>query len=765
MKEETQKSIIEQYQSGKSFREIAKLVGVGHTSVRELIHEHGLYVARKPGQPNGLSVSEMDCLIKEYTDGKDLKDIAKKYDIDKSSVLRCLKKNGIAIRGIKIPEDKKQLVIDLYQQGRTSGQIEKDTGVGKSVVCKIIKAAGIKARGIKTSEEKQQLIIEYYRQGKSFAEIGKLVGVSDVGARNIVRRCGAYVEKQHGEFAGLSSDEIRNIAEDYSNGEEAKDLVGKYQTSMSTVYRCLRRAKVEIRGIKIPEDKRRLVVEYHQQGKSFMEISRLLGISGSAATDIVEDLGIYSRKSQKPPLSEEEQNTIRQLLDDNWTIRDIAIKLERNEEIIRKFTKENGLKIKWKQTIDESKIIESYHKLQDISSAARECGVCTATVYKYLSENKILYSAHLTDDECKRIIDLYNSGLNMLTISKMINHSDLTVRNILLKNNITLRPYVGSNTSNWKGGVTDVRSKIRGSEQYNNWRKHNFQRTNYRSEISGINNDCLEVHHIFPLRELLKNSWTKHHMLSEQDAKYCVVNDGRFYDLNNGLVFLEEEHKLIESAEYNAHPWWRVWSKYPEFALLKSGISEKSFQELNESGLCEHRNIELRPATTPDIRKTIRYEHYLGTISPSKLILVAYENDIIAGVATFGRGANRNLNKKYWELTRLCVPHYVVKPFACEFINMCCDFIKENYPDIKRLVSYADTAVGHNGGVYRMAGWDKAGKTPPSYMYYDPINFQLSHKSKCRRIKGIDKSEEELAKERGLVKIITPPKLRYIKEL
>jgi hypothetical protein len=60
-----------------------------------------------------------------------------------------------------------------------------------------------------------------------------------------------------------------------------------------------------------------------------------------------------------------------------------------------------------------------------------------------------------------------------------------------------------------------------------------------------------------------------------------------------------------------------------------------------------------------------------------------------------------------------------------------------------------------------MSGWKKEGKTKPSYAYFDPNINQLKHKSYCRRIKGIDKTEIELAKERGLIKINLLPKKKY----
>jgi len=37
--------------------------------------------------------------------------------------------------------------------------------------------------------------------------------------------------------------------------------------------------------------------------------------------------------------------------------------------------------------------------------------------------------------------------------------------------------------------------------------------------------------------------------------------------------------------------------------------------------------------------------------------------------------------------------------------------IRRLYPDVKRLIAYADPGVGHTGTVYRAAGWQYTGKT------------------------------------------------------
>jgi len=340
-----------------------------------------------------------------------------------------------------------------------------------------------------------------------------------------------------------------------------------------------------------------------------------------------------------------------------------------------------------------------------------------------------------------------------------------TIGNILKLNGIKPENY-GSRLKSYKGGITCIHDMIRCGSRYNNWRSDVFDRFSYRSCISNKGGN-LNCHHLTPFSILLQTIIKKHMILLDNDQlyKYSICQDERFYDLDNGLCILEDEHKQIEKTNLYGHPYWRIWKCFPEFVIKNQYLSEDSYYLFNKDGQINPESSIIYKDNFVNAKNLIRYEHYLGTIPTNSIILISRVQNIITGIACFGKGSNKNIKNNCLELTRLCIPYYVIRHFGSLFLRLCYKYIKENYPQIKTLISYVDPSVGHNGGIYRMAGWEKNGKTKSSYSYFNPFVFKLLHKSCCRRIKDVDKTEKQIVEEKGFIKIPLPPKYRYIYNL
>jgi len=572
--------------------------------------------------------------------------------------------------------------------------------------------------------------INFYNSGLSTHQIGEIFGVNTQTIINRFKEVNKCLRSRGRKPNNISKNLIKN---DYINNQlSVKQIAEKYSISTSTVYKKLnscniRCSKIGRKKFATYVDENKLRDLYLNQEKTIQQCAQYFNVGKSIIRRQLMEMGIKTRSGGYANL-----------------IRDVD-----NEEIADLYWNHNLSMNQISNRIGRSRgLVKSrlMNANQDIRSRAEGTKLWNET--NGISNQDIIYFHDILKWSCAKISEYFNKSRSF--VSKRFESLGKEAR----------KP-IGQYNSSWKGGVTAVCDSVRRCNKYLQWRESCFTKNNYFSQISNLRG-TLNCHHVYPLHIILQSSITQHKPLPDEYRDLAIVHDQRFYDDDNGLVISKEEHDKIELGRLNqAHPWWKIWRAYPDFAINSTNLTTEDFQLCNDRGQIQPVGYTLQVSTAKEIRQIIRYEHYLGTLPGSKLILVAKMGNIIIGIATFGTGTNKHIAQNTWELTRLCIPFYVVRPFACEFLDQCCTCIKNYHPQIKKLIAFADSSVGHNGGVYRMAGWQKAGKTQPSYAYFDPTIFKLRHKAACRRIKGIDKAERELAQERGWIRIPLGHKYRY----
>lgn len=116
----------------------------------------------------------------------------------------------------------------------------------------------------------------------------------------------------------------------------------------------------------------------------------------------------------------------------------------------------------------------------------------------------------------------------------------------------------------------------------------------------------------------------------------------------------------------------------------------------------------------------VEHWHYSEVMPVGKTVKVGvWEDDVFIGCVIFSRGANNNLGKMFnlkqtqvCELTRVALNQH--KTFVSEILAKAIKFLKENSPEMKAIVSYADTEQGHKGAIYQATNWIYLGKTKGS---------------------------------------------------
>lgn len=116
------------------------------------------------------------------------------------------------------------------------------------------------------------------------------------------------------------------------------------------------------------------------------------------------------------------------------------------------------------------------------------------------------------------------------------------------------------------------------------------------------------------------------------------------------------------------------------------------------------------------IKEWLLKKHYAKRMCSISYCFGLFENNILVGVCTFGSPASRPLcigvcgidsAHKVYELNRLCVNDGFEKNVLSYFVSNCLKML----PDDLILVSYADTAQGHNGYIYQATNWYYTGAT------------------------------------------------------
>ena len=103
--------------------------------------------------------------------------------------------------------------------------------------------------------------------------------------------------------------------------------------------------------------------------------------------------------------------------------------------------------------------------------------------------------------------------------------------------------------------------------------------------------------------------------------------------------------------------------------------------------------------------------HYSKSIPVGPMVKVgAWENGSFIGVILFSHGANNNIGGPYSlgqdecvELTRVAMRKHITP--VSQVMMAAIKMLKKENAKLRMIVSYADTAEGHHGGIYQATNW------------------------------------------------------------
>lgn len=100
----------------------------------------------------------------------------------------------------------------------------------------------------------------------------------------------------------------------------------------------------------------------------------------------------------------------------------------------------------------------------------------------------------------------------------------------------------------------------------------------------------------------------------------------------------------------------------------------------------------------------------------------AWEDGVYIGCVLFSRGANMNIGAPYRllatevaELVRVALTSHATP--VSRILSIAVRFLAARSPGLRLLVSYADPAEGHHGGIYQACGWTYEGPCGESTLF------------------------------------------------
>ena len=161
--------------------------------------------------------------------------------------------------------------------------------------------------------------------------------------------------------------------------------------------------------------------------------------------------------------------------------------------------------------------------------------------------------------------------------------------------------------------------------------------------------------------------------------------------------------------------------------------------------------------------------HYTKAFGKATLILGLWDNRTLCGVITFGQPSGRLVasslgytEKTCWEFLRMVVLDDCDCP-RTYFMGRSIKILRQKFPQVQCLVTYADQTEGHDGTVYLAGSWDSVGLTAKKYHYIDSFKRRFNKRIPWDAAKREGITEKEWADTHGYIKVMEEPKVKFIK--
>lgn len=94
---------------------------------------------------------------------------------------------------------------------------------------------------------------------------------------------------------------------------------------------------------------------------------------------------------------------------------------------------------------------------------------------------------------------------------------------------------------NWKGGVTELSTRIRNSSNYKQWRQSIFIRDNFTCQRCSERGNIIHAHHLYRFSKIIND----YNIESFNEAENCDM----LWNIDNGITLCKKCHKEVHRIE------------------------------------------------------------------------------------------------------------------------------------------------------------------------------------------------------------------------
>ena len=158
--------------------------------------------------------------------------------------------------------------------------------------------------------------------------------------------------------------------------------------------------------------------------------------------------------------------------------------------------------------------------------------------------------------------------------------------------------------------------------------------------------------------------------------------------------------------------------------------------------------------------------HYSRSLPVGKLVKVgAWEKGEFVGVVLFAWGMNKSLGSPYGlQMNECCeLVRVAMKPHECavsRVMALALGFLRKQSQGLRLVVSFADPAAGHHGGIYQAGGWTYTGQSAANFEWR--LNGKRLNK---RAYTGHNFGNPKMQVPTGATRVTLPGKHRYLMPL